>query len=113
MLIRPDRATYDEFSMDEPIIKEVNGTQFSLSTFLVKNGAGDNLSCSFVEPTKDIDRSADKMPCIIYLHGEDTNKREGLSFAEYIIPQGINLCCFDFSGCGNSQGDWVTLGYKE
>ena len=29
------------------------------------------------------------------------------------MPQGINLVSFDFSGCGNSQGDWVTLGWKE
>ena len=30
-----------------------------------------------------------------------------------IVKKGINLCTFDFSGCGNSQGDWVTLGHKE
>jgi alpha/beta superfamily hydrolase len=30
-----------------------------------------------------------------------------------IVSKGINLCTFDFSGCGNSQGDWVTLGHKE
>jgi alpha-beta hydrolase superfamily lysophospholipase len=29
------------------------------------------------------------------------------------LPLGINLCVFDFSGCGNSEGDWVTLGMKE
>ena len=29
------------------------------------------------------------------------------------MPLGVNLCTFDFSGCGNSQGDWVTLGHKE
>jgi len=23
------------------------------------------------------------------------------------------LCVFDFSGCGNSEGEFVTLGYKE
>ena len=26
---------------------------------------------------------------------------------------GINFCVFDFSGCGNSEGEWVTMGYKE
>ena len=25
----------------------------------------------------------------------------------------MNLCTFDFSGCGKSEGDWVTLGFKE
>ena len=23
------------------------------------------------------------------------------------------MCVFDFSGCGNSEGQWVTLGHKE
>ena len=30
-----------------------------------------------------------------------------------MLPSGINLFLFDFSGCGNSEGDWVTLGHKE
>jgi alpha-beta hydrolase superfamily lysophospholipase len=25
----------------------------------------------------------------------------------------ITVFSFDFSGCGHSEGDWVTLGYKE
>ena len=30
-----------------------------------------------------------------------------------VLPLGIDLFTFDFSGCGNSDGDWVTLGWKE
>ena len=30
-----------------------------------------------------------------------------------MLPLGIDLLSFDFSGCGNSDGDWVTLGWKE
>jgi alpha/beta superfamily hydrolase len=29
------------------------------------------------------------------------------------LKNGICLFAFDFSGCGNSEGDWVTLGWKE
>jgi pimeloyl-ACP methyl ester carboxylesterase len=25
----------------------------------------------------------------------------------------MDLLSFDFSGCGNSEGQWVTLGWKE
>lgn len=28
-----------------------------------------------------------------------------------LIKQNIALCCFDFSGCGNAEGEFVTLGY--
>ena len=30
-----------------------------------------------------------------------------------MASHGLNLCSFDFSGCGKSEGDWVTLGHKE
>ena len=38
---------------------------------------------------------------------------EGLSHASTVLPLGVDLFAFDFSGCGNSEGDWVTLGWKE
>mmetsp|Transcript_17308 Transcript_17308/g.16512 ORF Transcript_17308/g.16512 Transcript_17308/m.16512 type:complete len:90 (+) Transcript_17308:223-492(+) len=54
------------------------------------------------------------MPCVIYMHGNGGNKLEGLfSYAELLLQQGITLFCFDFSGCGLSEGKWVTLGWKE
>ena len=38
---------------------------------------------------------------------------EGLAYSAKIVQQGISFCTFDFSGCGNSPGKYVTLGYKE
>ena len=71
------------------------------------------LSSVFAEPENEEDRSGMTMPCVIYMHGNAGNKMEGLSYAQSILPTGVNLCCFDFSGCGNSEGEWVTLGHKE
>ena len=47
------------------------------------------------------------------MHGNAGNKLEGKSMAPRILPLGVDLLSFDFSGCGNSDGDWVTLGHKE
>ena len=47
------------------------------------------------------------------MHGNAGNKMEGLEYAEMLLPMGITLFTFDFSGCGNSEGEWVTLGWKE
>jgi alpha/beta superfamily hydrolase len=71
------------------------------------------LSAVFVEPNNNSDRTGETMPCVIYMHGNAGNKMEGLSYANQLVPHGVNLCCFDFSGCGNSEGEWVTLGHKE
>ena len=47
------------------------------------------------------------------MHGNAGNKIEGLAYANSLIPAGMDLFTFDFSGCGNSDGAWVTLGWKE
>ena len=47
------------------------------------------------------------------MHGNASSKNEGLEYADLLLPEGINLFTFDFSGCGNSEGEWVTLGWKE
>lgn len=53
------------------------------------------------------------MPCIIYMHGNAGNKNEADAYVSLLASSGINLLSFDFSGCGNSEGEWVTLGWKE
>ena len=99
--------------MGMPLNRHIQGKDYNLHTFQVYNELGNALSCSFMEPASDADRTGDLMPCIIYMHGNGGNKMEGLTYGQRILPMGINLCSFDFSGCGNSEGDWVTLGYKE
>ena len=47
------------------------------------------------------------------MHGNAGNKLEGLGHFETLLPLGINLFSFDFSGCGCSEGEYVTLGWKE
>uniref|UniRef100_A0A7S3FU90 AB hydrolase-1 domain-containing protein n=1 Tax=Strombidium rassoulzadegani TaxID=1082188 RepID=A0A7S3FU90_9SPIT len=113
MIIRPPKADYPEPNMGKAIETDYNGKKFKVDNFQVANFKGELLSCSFVEPANDADRSGETMPCVIYMHGNAGNKTEGLSYAAEITGRGLNLCCFDFSGCGNSEGDWVTLGHKE
>ncbi len=53
------------------------------------------------------------MPVVIYMHGNAGCRLEAESYAPMLLPLGINLFSFDFSGCGKSEGEWVTLGWKE
>ena len=93
----------------------VGGKTYKAESFNVNNAKGESLSALFIEPMNEEDRpgGAMTMPCVVYMHGNAGNKMEGVNYAEKLLPLGINLCCFDFSGCGNSQGQWVTLGHKE
>jgi alpha/beta superfamily hydrolase len=78
----------------------------------LRNPSGNTLKCSHFQPIED-ERMSEKMPCVIYLHGNSSSRVEGLSAAKILLPMDMTVFCFDFSGCGKSEGDWVTLGYKE
>ena len=52
-------------------------------------------------------------PCVIYCHSQSGNKVEGLFLKENCIANNYALCLFDFSGCGKSEGEYVTLGKRE
>ncbi len=49
---------------------------------------------------------------IIYCHGNAGNKIDIIEIFEFLLWE-FNICSFDFSGAGFSEGDYVTLGYYE
>lgn len=51
-------------------------------------------------------------PCIIYCHGNAGNKIDIIEIFEFLLWD-FNICSFDFSGAGHSEGDFVTLGFSE
>jgi hypothetical protein len=78
-----------------------------ITNFAVKNSRGETLKCAFVstvpiQPAHG--QEAHKRPCVVYCHGNAGNKLEGLVAADVLIPAGMDLLAFDFSGCGNSEG---------
>ena len=42
--------------------------------------------------------------CILYAHGLGSNKLEALPLAKYFLRQRYDVCSFDFSGSGRSEG---------
>ena len=52
------------------------------------------------------------LPCLVYLHSHSSNKAEVLQISQHFIDN-FNICAFDFSGYGDSQGEFGTLGVKE
>jgi pimeloyl-ACP methyl ester carboxylesterase len=38
---------------------------------------------------------------------------ESLETVQYLLPQNITMFCFDFPGCGNSEGEYISLGWWE
>lgn len=107
LVVRPPKATHDSKSGTKA--QAAMGVMCTLTYFDVYNESGIKMECVIASTrTDDTPR-----PCVVYMHGNAGNLIEGLSHASSILPLGTDLLCFDFSGCGNSEGKWVTLGWQE
>ena len=52
-------------------------------------------------------------PCVIYLHGNCSSQNEGTFLVHWVSHLGVNVCCIDCSGCGESTGKHIGLGVLE
>lgn len=50
---------------------------------------------------------------MIYLHGNTSSRYESLPLVQILLPSNITFFCFDFSGCGKSEGEYISLGWWE
>jgi fermentation-respiration switch protein FrsA (DUF1100 family) len=107
-IIRPPRAEYeiDELGDSEFTI---NGVKYRRDDFQIKNKRNLNLECSHFSPVV----RPQKLPCVIYLHGNCGCRLDAMEAVRTLLPLNVTVLCFDFSGSGLSQGDYVSLGHFE
>ena len=110
-VIRPNRDNYTEKDLgpDKFSIKE---KWYKRTDFTITNKRNHKLMCSFWEPF-DEEREYSKLPCIIYLHGNSSSRCEAIPEIKYLLPNNITIFAFDFSGCGHSEGEYISLGWHE
>ena len=51
-------------------------------------------------------------PIVVYLHGISSSRLEGYSVLPVLSPE-ISLLVYDYVGSGQSDGEYVSLGYNE
>lgn len=73
---------------------------------------GHAMKCSHFEPLESA-RQWKQMPCVIYMHGNSSCRLEALELVDYFLTANITLFCFDFPGCGMSEGEFISLGWFE
>ena len=54
-----------------------------------------------------------RAPGVVHAHGNGADRRQGLSSAWALHRAGFAQVLFDFAGCGESDGDRITLGPRE
>jgi pimeloyl-ACP methyl ester carboxylesterase len=72
-----------------------------------------NLQCSHFEPLDQDGVAKNNIPCVIYLHGNCSSRLEAVDLVDFLLPKNMSLFCFDFAGCGQSEGEYISLGYHE
>lgn len=121
MLIKPQRMKYQESNLG-PRIRQYDNLFSYRKDFFFHNKLDNQVQVSLFipyDPNKH-DNDVEKLsklklnrPCCIYLHSQSGNKIEGLGILDFCIENGMGLCVFDFSGCGKSEGEYSTLGWRE
>jgi len=108
-IIRPPREVY---SMQElgPQKGHVAGRAFERHDLELRNKQGLKLECSHFIPYRQEDKV---LPCVVYLHGNSSSRCEAIGALGLLLALPATIFCFDFSGSGLSDGEYVSLGYWE
>lgn len=107
--IRPYRETY-KLSQLGPSLFLLGDRKYTRTDFCLLNDRGLKLACSHFEPKK---RPVERLPCVVYLHGNCSSRLESLNCVPVLLPLNVTVFCFDFSGSGLSDGEYVSLGWFE
>ena len=111
VIIRPPRDTYSEDDLGAEKFS-LYGKNYKRSDIVVYNKRNHKLNCSWWEPF-DEEREYLELPCVVYLHGNSSSKAEATIEAKILLPMNVTLFAFDFSGCGKSEGEYISLGWFE
>lgn len=110
-IIRPKRNTYDPGQHLGPTVFLLDNTLYcGRIDFEVKNRKGKTLKCSIYHRNIEWNK---QYPLVVYCHGNSGNRTDCFGPLYWMLKNNIFLLTFDFSGCGISEGDYVSLGYFE
>ena len=110
-LIRPNRDIYKKEDLG-PMKFEINDKCYKRTDLELINKKSQKIVCSFWEPFEE-ERESPLLPCVIYLHGNSSSRCEAYQDISYLLTRNITVFSFDFCGCGQSDGDYISLGYYE
>jgi len=115
-IIRPPRFVYDIADLGSQKMRMGN-LEFIRNDLELVNPRGLTIQCSLYEmyrPSKSISESepSEKRPVVIYCHGNSGSRLDGMEAVKVLLPI-CSVFTFDFSGCGLSQGEYISLGHYE
>lgn len=112
LVIRPPRASYDPAHLG-PSDFLVYGVRAKRRDLQLTSPRGHKIVCTHFSPVLLPGRPDEEVPVVIYLHGNSSSRLEACGVAKALLARRIALFCYDASGCGLSEGEYVSLGWHE
>lgn len=120
LIIRPPRRRYDAAKLG-PKEFRLWGCNVRRYDVTLRNPRGMKLQCSHFVPQfprrgsqqQSEQQMSQPRPCVIYLHANASCRLEALPLVPRFLPLNISLFVFDFAGCGESEGEYISLGWFE
>lgn len=116
LIIRPPRNRYSDRRLNAACPKakfKVAGQAVHRNHFRVVNPRGHGLLGTLFEPQLDSKGPEAERAVVVYCHGNSSNRLAGFELVRLLCPMNIAVACFDFAGCGNSEGEYISLGFHE
>jgi hypothetical protein len=110
-IIRPPRTSYSVSDLGASRFR-LEGAIFQRTDFTLVNPRGQTLRVSHWEPSAR-ERPKERMPAVIYCHGNCGCRCDSIECLEAVLTNGCTLVGFDFAGSGNSDGEYISLGWWE
>lgn len=124
-VIRPPRMIYEARALGpNPLLVPEQGLVAVRTDFEVTNARGQRLQCSVWKaldpnvslPSNSTSDGGGGWPCVVYLHGNSSSRVEAVKtqVLKAALAGGAGgVAAFDFSGCGLSEGEFLSLGFFE
>lgn len=110
-IIRPQKEKYE---LKDLGFNEFNiyGRNYTRKDYKIIGHSGNILQCSFYE-NEQSRHDCESLPVVIFCHGNSSCQKEIKLYLDKVLNENINIFAFDFSGCGKSEGKYISLGYYE
>lgn len=113
MVIQPKRNTFAKEVLGGKTRRFGSNLMYVREEGTIENKRRERIEYSFYKLHKTNDFNSDNGMCLIYMHAHGGNRLESLNLLPFCAKLQVSFCCFDFSGSGNSDGHYCTLGFQE
>lgn len=111
LFLRPSRTLYSLADLG-PAVQSFSSYTLKRTDFELKNKRNFVIKCSFFQRIESRSQRSPEI-CVLYLHSNSGSRLEALPLLNQVLENDMNLCCFDFSGCGLSEGEFISQGFHE